>query len=76
MTRSIMRSFFKYLLAYEKLEPLQRYWKHITDSQHKLNYQGEYDRIRSTYQIDLFYHHQPFNSWKKKETILEGVKIW
>ena len=59
----------------EKFESLKKYRKHIIDAQNKLNYQGEYDRLRSYLSNRSILPPSTVEFLEKRKKFLEGLKV-
>ena len=66
----------KLLAKREKEVPLITFRKHIIDTQNRLNYQNEYDRIRDYLSNRSILPAGTVESLEKSEEIFTGFKYW
>ena len=66
----------KLLAKREKEVPLITFRKHIIDTQNRLNYQNEYDRIRHYLSNRSILPAGTVESLEKTEEIFTGFKYW
>ena len=66
----------KLLAKREKEVPLITFRKHIIDTQNRLNYQNEYDRIRYYLSNRSILPAGTVESLEKSEEIFTGFKYW
>ena len=59
----------------EKQVPLTTYRKHIIDTQHRINYQNEYDRIRGYLSNRSILPAGTVESLEKRKKFLKGLGI-
>ena len=59
----------------KKIEPLKKFRKHIIDNQNKLNYQGEYDRLRGYLSNKSILPPSTVEFLEKRKKFLEGLKV-